>query len=87
MAAARTRRTRDGATLAPGERVDAATAFAFATANAAASLHADRLGRLVPGARADLIVVTPDPVTASASDTRRTAVRLTMIDGRIAWRA
>jgi len=87
MAAARTRRTRAGATLGPGERVDAATALAFATTNAAASLHADRLGRLVPGAPADLVVVTPDPVTASASAMRRTAVRLTMIDGRIAWRA
>jgi len=87
LIAARTRRTRDGATLAPGERVDAATALAFATTNAAASLHADRLGRLVPGAPADLIVVTPDPVDASATAARRTAVRLTMIDGRIAWRA
>jgi hypothetical protein len=34
-----------------------------------------------------LIVVTPDPVVASAAAMRRTAVRLTMIDGRIAWRA
>ena len=87
MTAVRTRRTHDGRTLAPGERVDATTALAFATTNAAAALHADRLGRLAPGAPADLIVVTPDPLTANASVLRRTAVRLTMIDGRIAWRA
>jgi len=87
MAAARTRRAHDGDALAPRERVDAATALSFATTSAAASLHADRLGRLAPGAPADLIVVTPDPVVASAAAVRRTAVRLTMIDGRIAWRA
>jgi predicted amidohydrolase YtcJ len=74
MAAARTLRTRDGATLGAGERVDAATALAFATTNAAASLRAPRLGRLVPGAPADLIVVPRTSPRAAA--VRRTTVRL-----------
>src|SRR5262249_15277434 len=87
MAAARTRRTRDGALLAPRERVDGARALAMTTREAARALHADRLGVLVPGAPADVAVVEVDPLRASASALRDARVALTMIDGRIAWRA
>jgi predicted amidohydrolase YtcJ len=87
IAAARTRRTRGGRVLGAAERLDAARALALVTTGAARALHADRLGRLAPGAPADLIVVTPDPLRAPAAAVRETVVRLTMIDGRIAWRA
>jgi predicted amidohydrolase YtcJ len=50
-------------------------------------LHADRLGRLVPGAPADVIVVRPDPLRAAAAAVRETAVRLTMVGGDVVWRA
>jgi predicted amidohydrolase YtcJ len=87
MAAARTRRTRGGNVLGPRERVGAAEALAMHTAHAARALHADRLGVLAPGAPADVIVVTPDPLTADETALRETSVRLTMIGGRIVWRA
>lgn len=87
MAAARTRRTRDGRALGVDERVDATTAFGMHTQNAARALHADRLGVLRAGAPADLIVVTPDPLVAETAAVRETTVRLAMIDGRIVWRA
>ena len=87
IAAARMRRTRDGHVLGAGERVDAAAALAFFTRSAARALHADRLGMLLPGAPADLIVVSPDPLRAHASAVREATVQLTMIDGRVVWPA
>jgi predicted amidohydrolase YtcJ len=87
MAAARTRRTRGGHVLGPRERVGAAEALAMHTVHAARALRADRLGVLAPGVPADVIVVTPDPLTADETALRETSVRLTMIGGRIVWRA
>jgi predicted amidohydrolase YtcJ len=87
IAAARMRRTRDGHVLGARERVDAARALAFFTTSAARALRADQLGVLVPGAPADLIVVTPDPLRAPAATVRETTVRLTMIDGSVVWQA
>jgi hypothetical protein len=86
IATARTRRTSGGNVLGAGERVDARAALAMFTTEAARSLHADRLGALVPGAPADLVVVTPDPSRASPAAVRETEVALTMIDGKIVWR-
>ncbi len=87
LAAARARRTRAGRTLGAGERVDAARALAMMTRDAARALHADRLGVLTPGAPADLVVVDRDPLRASPAALRRARVALTMIDGRVVWRA
>ena len=87
IAAARMRRTRDGHVLGARERVDAVRALGFFTTAAAQALHADRLGVLAPGAPADLIVVTPDPLRAPAAAVRETTVRLTMIDGSVVWQA
>jgi predicted amidohydrolase YtcJ len=87
MAAARSRRTRDGRVLGPRERVDAAQALAMVTSAAARSLRADRLGVLAPGAPADLAVVGIDPLGAAPAALRDARVALTMIDGRIVWQA
>ena len=87
VAAARSRRTRGGHVLAGRERLDAAHALALVTTHAGHARRADRLGRLTVGAPADVIVVTPDPLRAPAAAVRETAVQLTMIDGRIVWRA
>jgi predicted amidohydrolase YtcJ len=70
-----------------GERVDAATALAFATTNARGVAARRSLGRLVRPAPG-----RPDRRDAGSRRRERrggarTAVRLTMIDGRIAWRA
>jgi predicted amidohydrolase YtcJ len=87
IAAARTRRTRDGRVLGARERVGGAQALAMVTREAARTLHADRLGRLVAGAPADLAVVDVDPTRASPAALHDVRVALTMVDGRIVWRA
>ena len=87
IAAARTRRTSSGHVLGARERVSAAEAVALYTRGAAYALRADALGRLTVGGAADLIVVTPDPFVASADETRDTAVALTMVAGKVVWRA
>jgi predicted amidohydrolase YtcJ len=85
LAAARARRTIGGAVLGAGERLDAARALDLFTRGAAWMLGADDLGMLVPGARADLIVVEPDPLGASAAEVADAHVRLAMVGGRVVW--
>jgi hypothetical protein len=85
MAAARTRRTLSGRTLAVGERLDPAAALALFTLGAAFALGADGLARLVPGAPADVVVVEPDPLLAPADEVAEAKVRLTLVAGERAW--
>jgi predicted amidohydrolase YtcJ len=87
MAAARTRRTRAGRTLAPGERLGAAAALALFTQGAAFALGVDGMARIVPGAPGDVVVVEPDPLTASADEVADAQVRLTLVAGERAWPA
>lgn len=85
LAAARARRTPSGAVLGPRERLGAEAALALFTRGAADTLGDRALGRLRPGGPADLIVVEPDPLRASADEVAATRVRLTMIGGEVAW--
>lgn len=87
IAAARTRCAGDGRALGAGERLSARQALALFTTGAAYALQADTLGRLLPGAPADLVAVEPDPVRASPDEVADTRVLLTMIGGRIVWPA
>jgi hypothetical protein len=85
MASARSRRTRRGRVLAPRERLDARSALALVTTGAAAALGRTDVGRLVRGARADVIVVDGDPLRARAAAVARMRPRLTIVDGEVAW--
>lgn len=58
------RRTRTGRTLGAAQRVDAATALALLTV-APGALGLEQRGVLTPGAAADFVVLTEDPVTAA----------------------
>jgi predicted amidohydrolase YtcJ len=87
IAAARSRRTRAGHVLGSRERLGPWAALALFTSGAAAALSAPRLGRLVPGAAADLIVVEPDPLRAPPDEILDARVRCTVIGGRVAWHA
>jgi predicted amidohydrolase YtcJ len=87
LAAARSRRTAAGRVLGVAERLAAPAALALFTRGAADALAAPTLGRLVPGAAADVIVVEPDPLRASPEETAQTRVRLTMIGGAVVWAA
>lgn len=84
IAAARTRRTRDGAVLGGGERLGAAAALSLFAEGAAHVLAADELGRLAVGAPADLVIVAPDPRRAPADEVR---VLCTIANGEVAWQA
>jgi hypothetical protein len=87
MMAARWRRTAAGVQLGGAEALTVEEALELFTTGAAWSLHADALGRLRPGAPADLVVVDRDPLLAPAGQLGDAAAWLTMIDGKIAWQA
>ena len=87
LAAARTRRTVSGAVLGGRERLGAGAALALFTSRAADSLGAPALGRLRAGGPADLVVIEPDPLRASADELADARVRLTMIGGEVVWAA
>jgi len=58
------------------------------TADAAYVLnHEDDLGTLEPGKRADLVVLTADPLLATAEEIQDISVLLTMVDGRVVYEA
>ena len=87
IAAARSRCTSDGRVLGASERLGAAAALDLFTGGAAFALRADSLGRLVPGAPADVVVVDPDPLAAPPDEVADTRVRLTLVGGERAWSA
>ncbi len=85
--AARTRLTRSGAVLGPGEVLNPTEALAAYTAAPAAAVGAAHLlGRLRPGALADVAVLDPDAVDAPSPEAARRPVRLTITEGRVVWR-
>jgi predicted amidohydrolase YtcJ len=69
------------------ERLGAGAALALFTSRAADSLGAPTLGRLRAGGPADLVVIEPDPLRASADELADARVRLTMIGGEVVWAA
>jgi len=85
IAAARSRRTRDGRLLGASERLGAAAALDLFTSGAAFALRADMLGRLAPGAPADVVIVDPDPLAAPPDEVADTRVGLTLIGGERVW--
>ena len=87
IAAARSRRTAGGMLLGPAERIGPAAALRLFTTGAAFALGADRLGRLVPGGPADLVVMEPDPLRASPDELADARVRLVLAAGERAWPA
>lgn len=87
MRAAVTRRDQAGATLTAGERVSATRALRMHTTAAAyaARQDADR-GSIAPGKRADLAVLSANPIAVPPERLGEIAVTMTMVGGRIAWR-
>lgn len=83
---ATTRDTARAGVLGPDQAVDAATMLRWYTSGSAALTHDEETrGSIIPGMRADLIVVHPDPLAIAPEDLRSVRVRLTMVDGRIAY--
>ncbi len=89
--AARTRTKAGGKpeeALLPEQRLDGTAALAGFTSGAAwAARQDDRRGRLLPGYACDLTVLGVDPTTCEPADLLTDSVRMTVINGRVAWRA
>lgn len=87
MRAAVTCRDQAGATLNAGEGVSAMQALRMHTTAAAyaARQEADR-GSIAPGKRADLAVLSANPIAVPPERLGEIDVTMTMVGGRIAWR-
>ncbi|MFB9677092.1 amidohydrolase [Streptosporangium vulgare] len=70
----------------PGQSLTLATALTAYTAGSARINHDDDAGTIVPGNRADLVVLDRDPFTEPAADIWRTKVAMTFIDGQEVYR-
>ncbi|MBI4492765.1 MAG: amidohydrolase family protein [Chloroflexi bacterium] len=85
--AARYRLTRRGASLGPQEALGPAEALAaFTLWPAQAVGAAQELGRLRPGALADVAVLDGDALEGPSPEAARRPVRLTVLAGRVVWR-
>lgn len=72
----------------PQERVSREEAFAAYTASGAYAGFAEgRFGRLVPGERADFLLIDRDPFLAAPSELRETKVNEVWVGGRKVWQA
>lgn len=88
VAAAVTRRDAGGSSLNPAEGIPVTAALGLFTAAAAYAADADHLlGRLTPGHLADLVLLESDPRRVPSEAIREIKVRLTIIDGSVAWEA
>jgi predicted amidohydrolase YtcJ len=89
--AARTRAKADGRqdeALLPEQRLDGAAALAGFTSGAAwAARQDDRRGKLLPGYACDLTVLGVDPTSCAPAELLADAVRMTVGNGRVVWRA
>jgi predicted amidohydrolase YtcJ len=86
--AAATRRTRAGGHVHAEEAIPVAEALRAYTANAARALGVEReAGTLGPGMRADLVVLSGDPLACDPERLDELAVRATYVDGRCAYQA
>jgi predicted amidohydrolase YtcJ len=83
--AAVTRMTSSGATAAAAEQVSREAALRGITTAPAELLDRTDLGTLRPGARADLVLVDLDPVTADLDQLARAAVLETWVAGEPVW--
>lgn len=83
-----TRATMDGQVCGPDERVDLETAIRMYTINGAyASFEEQAKGSIEPGKLADLVMLAEDLARVPPGQIRETAVKMTVVGGRIAYEA
>ena len=86
MRAVVTRRDQAGATLNAGESVSAMQALRMHTAAAAyAACQEADIGSIAPGKRADLVVLSANPIAVPPDRLGEIKVTMTIVGGRIAW--
>jgi predicted amidohydrolase YtcJ len=86
VAAAAARRTPDGHTIGPDERVSVAEALWLYTQGAAWACGLEsEVGSIACGKRADLVVLEADPTRVPVVDIPHIPVRMTVVDGAVQW--
>ena len=86
MTAAITRRDRNGQPLLPEQAISAAEALDAYTRGGAVAVGLEReLGTIAKGYRADLAVLSGDPLTTPPEALGSLAVDLTLLDGRVVY--
>jgi predicted amidohydrolase YtcJ len=86
VAAAVARRTPDGHTIGPDERVSVAEALWLYTQGAAWACGLEsEVGSIACGKRADLVVLEADPTRVPVVDIPHIPVRMTVVDGAVQW--
>jgi len=82
------RRTSEGNSISPKERLSPVHALEMYTCNGAyASFDEKTLGSIAPGKFADLVVLSGDPTSLPAEEVKNVSVNMTIIDGEIVWRS
>ena len=75
-------------TLAVGQTVSLESAFSILTTNGARMMgHADEVGSIEPGMRADLVVTADNPFEQPITSLHNTSVKMTFIDGELVYEA
>jgi predicted amidohydrolase YtcJ len=83
-----TRKTPDGRTYFPEQRMTRAEALASYTTSAAyAAFEEDEKGSLSPGKLADIVVLSRDILTCPEKEILSTRVMHTIVGGRVAYSA
>ena len=88
VCAAVTRRTCDGRTIGPDERISVEEALGLFTQAAAwACGRESQLGSITPGKLADLVILDADPTRVPPDEVREIPVRMTIVGGVVRWSA
>lgn len=84
--AAVTRRAEDGRTIGAGQAVKPEMALAMYTRDAAYATFSEvDSGVLAPGKRADIVVLSDDPLTCPHDAIKNVTVEMTMVGGRVVY--
>jgi predicted amidohydrolase YtcJ len=84
---AETRRGPEGVLNPPQDMPREAMFYAYTRNSARAMNMEDSIGTIAPGKRADLVLLDRDVLTVSPEQMRDTKVVLTMVAGKVVWRA
>jgi predicted amidohydrolase YtcJ len=77
----------DEGVLDPTQAMPREAMFYAYTRNSAKALNLDSIGSIVPGKRADLVLLDRDVITVSPEEMRDTKVVWTMVAGKVVYRA
>lgn len=88
LGSAVTRKTKEGVVIGANQCIDAEDAIkAYTYGGAYTTFEENKKGSLLPGRFADMVVLDADPTTINPDKIRNIKVNMTMVGGRIVYRA